>query len=185
MHASNSSVSTRQSCRDGPLGFPRVVLAGHSLGAVKAVYYQGTHQDERVAALISASGPVQFGQWISEATERVRLAERMVAEGRGDELLPPDAGRRITSAQTFLSGARTNLDVYGLERADTPLAHIRCPVLFVLGSEEPHIGTPADFPLLRSNARAASAVETLYVKGADHQYRGRELAVGDWFERLV
>lgn len=171
------------------LGFPRVVLAGHSLGAIKAVYYQGTCQDERVAALISASGPVRVGRRLAAAPERVHLAERLVAEGRGQDLLPPDAGGRITSAQTLVSRARTNLDVYGLDRADAPLAHIRCPVLFVLGSEEPDVGTAADLPLLRQNARSASAVETLYVEGANHVYRDRALAVadgiGNWLDRLA
>jgi pimeloyl-ACP methyl ester carboxylesterase len=169
------------------LGFPRVVLAGHSLGAVKAAYYQGTRRDERVAALISASGPVRMGLRLREAADRVRLAERLVAEGRGQDLLPPDPRGRITSAQTLVARLGAGMDVYGVEQPDAPLAQICCPVLFVLGSEEPEIGTEADLPLLRRKARSASAVETLYVEGADHVYHGRELVVadgvGDWLER--
>src|SRR5438105_1275745 len=37
------------------LGASRLVLAGHSLGAMKVVWYMGTCKDERVGGLISAS----------------------------------------------------------------------------------------------------------------------------------
>jgi pimeloyl-ACP methyl ester carboxylesterase len=37
----------------------RLVLAGHSYGAVKVTWYQGERQDPRLAGLISASGPVR------------------------------------------------------------------------------------------------------------------------------
>jgi pimeloyl-ACP methyl ester carboxylesterase len=170
------------------LGFPRVVLAGHSLGAVKLVQYLASTQDERVAAAVSASGPAFIGRRMRAATEHIALAERMVAEGRGRDLLPPDPTGRITSAQTFAARARLNLDVFGLDRDDAPIGAIRCPLLFVLGSEEPEIATRAEIPLLERNARSSSGVETLYVEGADHVYHNCELAVangiGDWLERL-
>src|SRR5206468_7152589 len=37
------------------LGFERVVLIGHSLGALKVAHYQALRQDPRVAGLIAAS----------------------------------------------------------------------------------------------------------------------------------
>ena len=112
------------------LGFPRVVLVGHSLGAIKAVHYN----------------------------------------------------------QTVLARARTNLDVYGLHGGDAPIAKVRCPVLFVLGSNEPNIAVEADLVTLTRNATAASRADTLYVEGADHVYTDRALPVadgiGDWLETL-
>jgi pimeloyl-ACP methyl ester carboxylesterase len=170
------------------LGFPRVVLVGHSLGALKVVHYLGNRSDDRIAGLVSASGPVRLGQRLREAPERAALAERMVADGRGDELLPGDGTPFGTSAANLLSRLRADLDVYGLVASDPPVARVRCPLLFVLGSEEPNIGLEADLETLRRNARAASRVDTLYVPGADHLYRGREDAVaealGDWTESL-
>jgi pimeloyl-ACP methyl ester carboxylesterase len=170
------------------LGFSRVILIGHSLGAMKAVYYMGTCQDERVAALVSASGPVRLGQWLHAAPERLALAERLVAEGRGHELLADDSAPVTTSAQTLVSRANTNMDVYGLDRADAPVGQIRCPVLFVLGSAEPNIATAEDLPILSQNARSASRVDTLYVEGANHIYYSHELdvadGIGDWIDQL-
>jgi len=174
------------------LGSPGVVLAGHSLGALKVVWYQATCQDERVRALISASGPAFIARRLREGAERVALAERLVAEGRGAELLEPDPGGRITSAETLVARARTDLNLYGVDPADAeaeaPIGRIRCPILFVLGSEEPEIATAAELPLLRRNARAAASVETLYVEGANHVYDGHAERVGsgiaDWLDRL-
>ena len=170
------------------LGFPRVVLVGHSLGAIKAVHYVAERQDERVAALVSASGPIHIGGRIRQATEQVALAEKMVAEGRGLEIVPSEIAPMSVSAQTVLARARTNMDVYGIYGDDKPIARVRCPVLFVLGSNEPNIAVQADLPTLVANAGASSRADTLYVEGADHVYTGRELAVadgiGDWLEQL-
>jgi len=51
------------------LGFHRVALLGHSLGAMKVPYYQAQRQDPRVADMIVAS-PL------------------LAADGRGEDLLP-------------------------------------------------------------------------------------------------
>ena len=40
------------------LGFRRVALLGHSLGAMKAPYYQAQRQDPRVAGMVVASPPL-------------------------------------------------------------------------------------------------------------------------------
>jgi pimeloyl-ACP methyl ester carboxylesterase len=122
--------------------------------------------------------------------QRFALAEQMVARGHGADLLPPDGGGRITSAQTLVWRAQFGLDPYGFQDpgADAPLAHIHCPVLFVLGSEEPEIGRKEDLPMLQQNARSATSADTVYVESADHVYRGHESqvadAIADWLERL-
>ena len=172
------------------LGVSSVVLAGHSLGAYKAVSYMGTTEDARVSSLISASGPVRMWQRLVDDPERLALATRMVADGRGGDLLPPDAGGRVTSAQTLVWRAEFGLDPYGVQpgAATPPIGRIRCPILFVLGSEEPEIGTQEDLPTLQRNARIAASTDTVYVEGADHVYRGRETAVADgiaeWLQRV-
>lgn len=170
------------------LGTSGVVLIGHSLGAYKAVTYMGTCQDRSVAGLISASGPLRLWQRRVDDPHRFARAEQLVEEGRGADLLPADAGGRITSAQTLVWRAKFGLDPYGFQHpdADPPLSRIQCPILFVLGSEEPEIGRKEDLPILKRNARSARA-EAVYVEGADHVYRGHEAevadAIADWLER--
>jgi pimeloyl-ACP methyl ester carboxylesterase len=151
----------------------RLVLAGHSYGAVKVTWYQGERQDPRLAGLISASGPVRPPGRRSELGEPLALARRMVDEGRGLELLPlGSTGRpgQTLSAQTVVDRGQALVDVYGFEADDSPLARVRCPFLAILGTDEPQIGSPDDLETLKRNARSSSRAETALIEGADHVY---------------
>jgi pimeloyl-ACP methyl ester carboxylesterase len=151
----------------------RLVLAGHSYGAVKVTWYQGERQDQRLAGLISASGPVRPPSRRAELSEPLVQARRMVAEGRGLELLPfGGTGRpgQTLSAQTIVDRASALVDTYGMDGGDSPLATIRCAFLAILGTNEPEIGSPADLATFERNARASARAETALIEGADHVY---------------
>ena len=169
----------------------RLVLAGHSYGAFKVTWYQGERQDPRLAGLISASGPVRPPSQRPELSEPLALAQRMVAEGRGLELLPfGSAGRPGSfSAQTVVDRGKSLVDVYGMEGGDSPLSKIRCPFLAILGTNEPEIGAPAALETIKRNARSSARAETALIEGADHCYTGREEAVAkaiyDWLGKLA
>ena len=170
------------------LGFARVVLIGHSYGAVKSLWYQAEKQDPRVEAIVSASGPPRVGRHHRANPELLAQAERLVAEGRGQELLPMGSmgGFGTTSAQTLADRARALPDVYGEDGGeDAPIARLRCPLLVLLGSEEPWLGTPQDLDAARDRARAAPRVDTAMVEGADHVYAGREDEVGRVIDEWV
>jgi pimeloyl-ACP methyl ester carboxylesterase len=151
----------------------RLVLAGHSYGALKVTWYQGDRQDPRLAGLISASGPVRPPSRRSELGEPLALAQRMVAEGRGLELLPfgsTDRPGGTLSARTLVDRGESLVDVYGMAGGDSPLASVRCPFLAILGTDEPGIGSPADLETIQRNARASSRAEAALIEGADHVY---------------
>lgn len=171
------------------LGGRGVVLLGHSLGALKVAYYQAERQDPRVVGLIAASPPTRAGRL---EPELVALAERMVAEGRGRDLLPwgiSPAGAGTVSAQTYLSRARVNIDVYGFHTPNPAVARIRCPILAFYGTNEEWVGTAADLETIRRNARAAARLDTRVFEGADHSYTGHEAevaaAIAEWVASLV
>jgi dienelactone hydrolase len=167
------------------LGFEAVVLLGHSFGAPKAVYYQAVRQDPRVRALVLASpGRARLPE-IDPGV--LAQAERLVAEGRGTDLLPWGSFRDgALSAQTLLDHAR--LDPFGVRSAEAPVGRVRCPILAFYGSEEPAVGTPVELELIRRNAAAAARVDTRMVAGADHSYAGRGPEVADliaeWLDSL-
>ena len=172
----------------------RLVLAGHSYGAVKVILYQGERQDPRVAGLVSASCPSTpefLPSRRPELGEPLALARRMVAAGRGLELLPfGSVGRPPTlSAQTVADRGASLVDVYGLGGGESPLGKVRCPFLAILGTEEPQIGSPGDLEALRRNARASPRVETALIEGADHVYTTTAEAVAhaidDFLRRLA
>jgi pimeloyl-ACP methyl ester carboxylesterase len=154
------------------LGFPRVVLLGHSLGALKVAYYQGARQDPRVIGLIAASPPVRAG-WIDP--DMLATAEKMVADGRGLELIHQGVGGPfVVSAQTRLNRYRADVDVYGFFRPPGVVAAITCPILALYGSEEPNVGTEADLATIRRNATRSAGVTTAMIAGADHVYTAHE-----------
>src|SRR6266403_884488 len=73
-------------------GHKSLLLIGHSLGAVKALYAQAHEQWPEMAAVIAISAPRLSHSAFMNAPESslffdsYHTAERMVREGRGDEL---------------------------------------------------------------------------------------------------
>jgi dienelactone hydrolase len=170
----------------------KLVLAGHSYGAVKVTWYQGARQDPRLAGLISASGPVRPPRQRPElAGETLALAKQMVAEGHELDLLPFGSTGRpgSLSARTVVDRAESLVDTYGMASDDSPLSKIACPFLAILGTKEPAIGAPADLDTIKRNARASSLAETALIEGANHLYQGREEAVAraiyGWLGKLA
>jgi pimeloyl-ACP methyl ester carboxylesterase len=119
--------------------YRRFVLIGHSLGAIKSIIYQGTRRRKDVIGVVSCSAPRQF---YSERVARqagfrevIERAETMVAEGRGEELLPVAVG-----ATPGIFTARTHVNKYGRDDNNDcrPYAkHLGCPLLAIVGSAEP------------------------------------------------
>jgi dienelactone hydrolase len=176
-----------------PAGAGRVVLAGHSLGAQKVVYYQAERQDPRVVGLVTASPGYRLVRDVLHAPpEQVARAERLVAAGQGPELVPL-GGSAPVSAQTFLSLHRVGFDLFGLETPGARIARIRCPLFACYGAAESaevadllESAEVADLlDGIRRNATAAPRVETRLFAGADHGYSGREEEVATELARWI
>ncbi len=158
------------------LGFERVALLGHSLGALKVVYYQAHRQDTRVIGVVAASPPLRAGRFNPTI---VALAEQMVADGRGEDLLPwnsTPAGAGALSAKTYLHRTQIGFDFFGVDVDNPAVASIRCPLLVLFGTEN-DVGTADDLELIRRNAIAVSRVNTAMIQGGDHGYTGQESQV--------
>jgi alpha-beta hydrolase superfamily lysophospholipase len=172
-------------------GYARVALLGHSLGARKVAHYQAQRADDRVAAVITAS-PVarEIG---APDPEILALAERMVAKGRGMDLLPwPPVGCSM-SAQTYLDHEAPGTlyrHVFWSHDDDPLVVGIRCPILALYGGAErvdERDRTP-ELETIRRYARASARVDTLLIPGADHGYTAREddvaTAVAAWLDAI-
>jgi pimeloyl-ACP methyl ester carboxylesterase len=160
-------------------GVRGVLLVGHSLGALKVGYYQALRRDPRVLGIVAVSPP---GRASRIDPELLAQAERMVAEGRGQDLLPwgiSPAGAGTHSAQTYVDRARTNLDIYGFSTPDPLVARLRCPLFACYGSEEAWVGGAAELEVIRRTATGAPRVETRLFQGADHSYAGHEAALAE------
>jgi pimeloyl-ACP methyl ester carboxylesterase len=120
-------------------GHRRIILIGHSLGAIKSIIYQGTRQRPDVIGIVSCSAPRQF---YSERVARqagfrelIEKAEAMVAEGKGEELIPVGVG-----STPGIFTARSHVNKYGRDDNNDcrPYAkRLGCPLLAIVGSAEP------------------------------------------------
>jgi pimeloyl-ACP methyl ester carboxylesterase len=152
-------------------GFERVALVGHSLGGSKVVQYQAERQDPRVAGIVAASA---VGRWPKNA-ERVKLGEEMVAEGRGEKLLPAREGApvwNLLSARTVASRERYIVPAFHVENGEPLVSTIRCPVLAFFGSLEED--ATEELAGIRESASRAVDVTTALVEGTGHDYADHE-----------
>ncbi|MGH2355983.1 MAG: alpha/beta hydrolase [Chloroflexota bacterium] len=172
------------------LGVRAVALLGHSFGGPKVVYYQAQRQDPRVVALICAS-PGPMTDVMTPTAEALALAKQMVAEGRGQHLLPWGSHRGSTlSAQAVLDRApanRATYDVFGLYTPSPAVGRVACPILAFYGSRE-NLGMP-ELERIRRAATAAPRVDIRIFEGADHAYTGQEQEVASgvaaWLDSVI
>lgn len=157
-------------------GYRRFVLVGHSLGAVKSLFYQGTRQRKDVVGVISCSAPKLFYSARAadqpEFGELMARAERLVASGQDKEFLwaPSSGALGLFTACTYVSK-------YGRHEKDDVRPHagrLGCRLLAIAGG--------AEHPYFPSYARElASAAGTLgtcrIIEGSEHFYWGYEPAV--------
>ncbi|HEV3339331.1 MAG TPA: hypothetical protein VG125_03210, partial [Pirellulales bacterium] len=177
-------------------GHPRVAIAGHSLGAVKAIYSTALplalESSSAAKCLIAMSPPrlahSQFavspeaGPFLAEYSE----AERLVAEGRGDTIMS------VKFPIPYLVSAAGYVDKYGPSERYNILKHIAdvaCPTLVTFGTIELRRG-PAFQGLpeeLNDLAAHKNDLKVAVIAGADHFYTATrsELAgqIESWLKR--
>jgi dienelactone hydrolase len=169
-------------------GYSGVILAGHSFGAAKVAYYQAHAQDPRVVGVVLASPDVK---WQAEP-ERVELAEKMVAEGQGDELMPQVEGNPPwyrMSARTLFDRARVAQHVFQSDAGEPHIAHVASPLLAFYGTEEAWCGGPEELRAVKEAATSAPKVDTHLLEGADHVYWGNApdaaRLIAGWADGLI
>jgi pimeloyl-ACP methyl ester carboxylesterase len=169
------------------LGAPNLVLAGHSFGALRSVFYLSHARDRRIGGLVLAS--LSFGlRKLNEAT--AALAVDMVAEGRGEDLLPEGSwpsgfGTRTVSAQTYASWWRVAPGLFNPSAGW--FGDLECPILMWYGSAS-DVGGDSELDYLTTLAGSGSRVERRILDGVTHSYDGGEAtmaeAMAEWVASL-
>jgi pimeloyl-ACP methyl ester carboxylesterase len=160
-------------------GFDRVVLVGHSMGGVKALYSQAHAHHAAVTGVIGISPPRFSHQRMAshprgeKFREEFGRARDLVAQGQPEQLLA------VTQPLPFLATAAGYVEKYGPEdRYDfVPLLlRLKCPVLILFGSES--IKTSPAFDgldtALTEVVAGNSAIACEIVAGANINYTGCE-----------
>lgn len=160
--------------------YQRVILLGHSLGAIKVLYAQARDPQPTVAAVAALSPPrlsasaFRQGNRSSDYLESLFAAQTKIEEGHGEELI------EIRFPFPMIISASSFQDKYGPQERYNILGfveQIRCPALYVYGAQELESGGPAFAGLPQAiqerTAEIRSAgccVDTHVVPGADHLY---------------
>jgi pimeloyl-ACP methyl ester carboxylesterase len=167
-------------------GYTHVILAGHSLGATKVIYYQAHRQDSRVSGVVSASAPADLAQHSAYEPLHTQAAQ-MVRDQHGHDLLPWGSvpGGGTLSAQTYYNRATSGLDVYGLDTPTPLISQVHCPVLALYGTQEAIVGGADDLVRARAAASPRTRVETVLIEDADHVYTGHETVVAHIIDQWV
>jgi pimeloyl-ACP methyl ester carboxylesterase len=163
-------------------GLREPVVIGHSNGGMLAAQFAARHPETRALVLLSAhaggKGTLDRGGWraLPELTAR---AERLVAEGRGRDLLLVSDWWWVISANSFLDRLHNTPDT--LEAAP----RIRCPVLYLRGDQEPE----DTYPAYGFQRRAGGPCEVAIIPDCDHFYVRREDVVTStvcrWLRRVL
>lgn len=157
-------------------GFGRILLWGHSLGAVKSAYYLARAADARVRGCVLASPPrFSYERWIvsprsAEFRAHLERAQALIDAGEPAALMP------VTMPVPFVIGAQAYLEKYGPGAAFDVFAQLEaipCPVLAFTGARELDQVEFRDHP--DGYAAAAQRKHDLthvLVPDGDHHYRG-------------
>jgi dienelactone hydrolase len=158
-------------------GFRRVAVWGHSLGAVKSVYFLSVQDDPRIVCAIASSPPRFAYELHGEALRSViDRAQSLIDAGTPEETVQATVPVRRRFA------ARTYLDKYGPQaRYDymTHLPNVRKPLLLTVGGLE---ADNVSFSGLVQNGASFNSrwpdVQFRLIDGADHAYANRSAELG-------
>ena len=173
-------------------GFHRIVLIGHSLGAIKSIYSQALQPHPSVHAIVAISASRLCHQdFLASQHNQAFSASFLQAE----ELVNQGAGQKLMKVEfpfpTHISAAAYR-DKYGPEDRYNWLryAHrLDSPVLLIFGELEldqnaAFIGILDDFEKLEL---CQAQFEIKKIAGADHFYAGRQsdliVAIIDWIRQ--
>jgi esterase/lipase len=179
-------------------GYTEIILCGHSLGAVKVAYYIAKTQDPRIKKLILMSPPDMIGLAEAESYHKdlLQQAQKMISEGRGEELLPIEIWDDYRlSAKTYvnLNTRDYPVDVFNTYDKNKPsiLSEIRIPTFAFLGEKDDAAILPQREALETIKAKMINApiFDIDIIEGAPHSYFGREEIMAkkiiEWLKKSV
>ena len=180
------------------LGYQNIILAGHSTGANKALYYLYKTQDRGIQGLLLLSPASdidfdmkKFGK--NEAMRRLTLAKELKTK-KPFALLPQGFG--VWTAQRLVSllskGTPEDVFPYYNPRARwKELKSASIPIAVVFGSRDEHLTLPAKklIEVFRVKAGSTKSFSGITIKGADHGFvkKEKELArtIIRWIKRAI
>lgn len=179
-------------------GYEMIILQGHSLGTMKAVRYlsEGKFAD-KIEKLILLSPFDKKGALEkytkTPITELLAKAQKMIDEGKGDEMITPEFDEIVVSYKTYVSWYKQDdlgrMYEFCSSDYDFPsLKAISIPTKVIVGSKDEffHLSNP-DHPeeALSLMEKHIPNCQTKLISGANHGYRGFEQVLAEEIEKFI
>ncbi len=176
-------------------GFSEVVLVGHSTGANKACYYAGMRRDPRMIAVVLA-GPMS--DRFSKNTDRklydenLALMKKLVAEGKGDEILLRHFFPMTAKRWLSLLSPGSKEDVFNYwdkKNVLTVFQKIRKPLLMVFAQNDETANKPVDkIKQVFDHYQRSTNYASIIIPETTHSYVGKEkeavAAISSWVSSI-
>ncbi|MEC9092981.1 MAG: alpha/beta fold hydrolase [Planctomycetota bacterium] len=172
------------------IGFERIGLFGHSLGAIKSIYSQAYQPHAEVAAVIAASpsclscSGFQQSHRAEEFLECLNWANREIDAGNQDQI------SQVSFPFQLMMSPKTFADKYGVNERYNILRFadkVRTPMLLSFGERELRGNNPAFTnldQLLHPVIQDSPATELRVFPDGDHYYSGLQVELAkcilDW-----
>ena len=171
-------------------GYKKIILAGHSLGANKVIYYLSRNHDERVNKFILLR-PANLTYMMKNvsSTEKA-IIRKMVQYGKGDEMLPfYFMGWVVCTANTandWLSGMLNNVHVEK-DGDFSQVEKITHSGAMIIGTYDNFTyGDPSGFlKNINEHMPTSKENELIFIEKTGHTYQQKEQEIADDILSLV
>jgi len=160
-------------------GYTEIFLQGHSLGALKVVYYQAKKENPLIKALILLAPADLFGLWKGTVGKKgdyfLKLAKKHISKKQGEKIIPEKAVGYPISAKTFYNfyGPKANTHIFDFYNPDFNyklLKKINVPTLAVLGDKDNYTTKGKAEEYLKIIKNKMKDCDTKLLKNANHWY---------------
>lgn len=180
------------------LGYRKIILAGHSTGANKALYYAYKTKSKFIKGLILL-GPIsdivaESKRVGAKKLERaIGLAKKLKTKNQF-MLMPQRYGLWTIHRYLSLFNPEEKEDVfpyYNPKAGWKELRSVKIPLAIFIGSRDKHLDRPAKklIEIFRQNAISAKSFSGIIIKGANHGFYGKEKELAQktikWIKRAI
>ena len=179
----------------GRLGFRKIFLLGHSLGAVKVGLYIKRGQGlKQITGTIYASPPDMWNENYRAAQQKegLRIAKRMMRAGKRHELMPLGFLQYSQTVESYFDkmGPTRGHNVFDFVRGKLSWArNFGRPQLLLYGDRDEPVKDGNTKTALVTFKRAVPNADVIQIKGANHNYRGKRHVFNDiitrWLRRAL
>lgn len=176
-------------------GFSKIILAGHSLGSEKVVYYMNNGQyADKISAIVLLGPSDSYGSHrvlkgkvnprLPEIENLLRQSEEMVKNGQDKNFLPLDAygsikgimPKNAESFLDFLGSNSKNLEALPLATGRLEnYAKIKIPILAVISDNEEKEFTALPIEAAMDLMKKENPnTETVIIENTNHDFEGKE-----------